>query len=111
MKILLFEEVIGVCKNSLEVGVCPKPPPPNADDADPNTELAFVGCCCCGEPKLVVPPNKEPPEVGLVTVLPPNIDPPLGADAAGNDVFVIEFAPKILELVVGIVLALCLKEN
>lgn len=51
------------------VGVCAKPPPPNADE--PKTEPAVDGC---GEPKLAVPPNSEPPDVGLTAALPPNIE-------------------------------------
>lgn len=52
------------------VAVCAKPPPPPPKADDPKTEPAVD----CGEPKLVVPPNNEPPDcVGLAAALPPNI--------------------------------------
>lgn len=56
-------EVVAVCANP------PPPPPPKADD--PKTEPAAD---CCGEPKLVVPPNSDPLDVGLAAALLPNTE-------------------------------------
>lgn len=55
------------------VAVWAKPPPPLPPPKaeDPKTEPVVD---CCGEPKLAVPPNNEPPDVGLAAALPPNIE-------------------------------------